>query len=153
MDSFIRKGFYTIGALKTNRIIYPCVIRQKVSEFALYLRKTDQDVSLVTVGSREFYVYRYEGGLNEIPNVVVIISYPKAAFGDPKALGVFISTNVGISTQEILDTYIKRWQSKYFSARVKIHGNQSSKTSQIHEGSSRHPNIIFEIARLDVDLS
>ncbi|TGY97178.1 hypothetical protein E5329_05730 [Petralouisia muris] len=36
MDSFIRKGFYPIGALKTNRVIYPCGIRQKVSEFALH---------------------------------------------------------------------------------------------------------------------
>lgn len=29
MDRFIRKGFYTVGALKTNRILYPCGIRQK----------------------------------------------------------------------------------------------------------------------------
>ncbi|MFQ7288956.1 MAG: transposase [Lacrimispora saccharolytica] len=63
MDRFIRKGFYTVGALKTNRILYPCGIRQKASAFALHLRKTDPDVSLVTVGSREFYVYRYEGGV------------------------------------------------------------------------------------------
>ena len=109
MDSFIRKGFYTIGALKTNRVIYPCGIRQKVSEFALHLRKTDRAVSLVTVGGREFYVYRYEGELNDIPNAVVIISYPRESFGDPKALRVFISTNAGISTQEILDTYTERW--------------------------------------------
>ena len=107
MDSFIRKGFYTIGALKTNRIIYPCGLRQKVSEFALHLRKEDRNVSLVTVGSREFYVYRYEGELNNIANAVVIISYPKEAFGDPKALRVFISTNAGLSTQEILDSYTK----------------------------------------------
>ena len=33
MDSFIRKGFYTIGALKTNRILYPWGIRQKASLF------------------------------------------------------------------------------------------------------------------------
>ena len=105
MDSFIRKGFYTIGALKTNRVIYPCGIRQKVSEFALHLRKTDRAVSLVTVGGREFYVYRYEGELNDNTNAEVMISYPREAFGDPKALRVFISTNVGISTQEILDTY------------------------------------------------
>lgn len=104
MDSFIQKGFYTIGALKTNRIIYPCGIRQKASDFALHLRKTDSDVSLVTVGSREFYVYRYEGELNDVPNAVVLLSYPKEAFGHPKALRIFISTNAGLSTQEILDT-------------------------------------------------
>ena len=43
MDSFIQKGFYTIGALKTNRIIYPFEIRQKVSDFALHLRKIFRD--------------------------------------------------------------------------------------------------------------
>ena len=103
MDSFIQKGFYTIGALKTNRIIYPCGIRQKASDFALHLRKTDKNVSLVTVGGRKFYVYRYEGKLNDIPNAAVILSYPQEAFGNPRALRVFISTNVGLSTQEILD--------------------------------------------------
>lgn len=119
MDSFIRKGFYTIGALKTNRVIYPCGVRQKVSEFALHLKKTDRDVSLVTVGSREFYVYRYEGALNDIPNAVVIISYPKEAFGNPKALRVFISTNAGISTQELLETYTKRWPIEIFFRQSK----------------------------------
>ena len=54
MDGFIQKGFYTIGALKTNRIIYSCGIRQKVSGFALHLRKADADVSLVTVVERKF---------------------------------------------------------------------------------------------------
>ena len=119
MESFIRKGFYTIGALKTNRVIYPCGIRQKVSEFALHLRKTDRAVSLVTVGGREFYVYRYEGELNDIPNAVVIISYPREAFGNPKSLRVFISTNAGISTQEILDTYTERWPIELFFRQSK----------------------------------
>ena len=114
MDSFAQKGFYTIGALKTNRILYPCGIRQKASEFALHLRKTDPNVNLVTVGNREFYVYRYEGELNDIPNAVVLISYPKEAFGNAKALRVFISTNVGLSTQNILEEYIKRWPIELF---------------------------------------
>ena len=71
MNCFIQKGFHTIGALKTNRIIYPCGIRKKASEFATYLRKQDADVSLVTVRHRQFYVYRYEGKLNDIENAVV----------------------------------------------------------------------------------
>lgn len=119
MDSFIRKGFYTIGALRTNRIIYPCGIRRKVSEFALHLRKTDPNVSLVTVDGRGFYVYRYEGKLNDIPNAVVLLSYPEEAFGVPKALRVFISTNVGLSTQDILDTYTKRWPIELFFRQSK----------------------------------
>ena len=119
MDRFIRKGFYTVGALKTNRILYPCGIRQKASAFALHLRKTDPDVSLVTVGSREFYVYRYEGELNGIPNAAVILSYPKDGFGNPKALRVFLSTNAELSTQEILDTYTKRWPIELFFRQSK----------------------------------
>ena len=75
MDAFIKKGFYTIGALKTNRIVYPCGIKQKISGFALHLRKIDSNVSLVTAGSRSYYVYRYEGNLNGIDNAVVLISF------------------------------------------------------------------------------
>ena len=119
MNSFTQKGFYTIGALKTNRIIYPCGIRKKVSEFALHIRKTDSNVNLVTVGKREFYVYRYEGELTDVPNAVVLLSYPKEAFGNAKALRVFISTNVGLSTQEILDMYTKRWQIELFFRQSK----------------------------------
>ncbi len=109
MDAFIKKGFYTIGALKTNRILYPRGIRQKISEFALHLRKTDAGVSLVTVGSQSYYVYRYEGNLNGIDDAVALISYPKDAFHAPKALRAFISTDVSLSTREILDRYVERW--------------------------------------------
>ena len=68
----------------------------------------------MTVGGREFYVYRYEGKLNDIPNAAVILSYPKEAFGNPRALRVFISTNAELSTQEILDTYSRRWPIELF---------------------------------------
>ena len=114
MDSFIKKGFYTIGALKTNRIIYPCGIRRKVSGFAACIDKQDAAVSLVTVERRKFYVYRYEGELNDIPNAAVVISYPKEAFSNPNALRVFISTDVSLTTQEILDIYTCRWQVELF---------------------------------------
>jgi hypothetical protein len=81
MEAFIRKGFYTIGALKTNRILYPHGIKQKLSELALHIRKKDAAVSsLVTAYSRKYYVYRYEGNLNGIENAVVLITYPKDAF-------------------------------------------------------------------------
>ena len=119
MDAFIKKGFYTIGALKTNRILYPCGIKQKVSEFALHLRKTDAAVSLVTVGSRSYYVYRYEGNLNGIENAVVLITYPKDAFQVPKVLRAFISTDVSLSTKEILDKYADRWPMELFFRQSK----------------------------------
>ena len=45
-------------------------------------------------------MYRYEGNLNGIENAVVLLSYPEKAFGNPKALRAFISTNAALSTQE-----------------------------------------------------
>ena len=112
MESFLKKGFYTIGALRTNRILYPDGIRSKASEIAKTLKPSD--TSLVTVGGREFYIWRYEGHLNGITNAVVLLSYPKNAFGQKQALRMFISTNVGLSTQEILDLYVKRWPIEVF---------------------------------------
>ena len=91
MDAFIKKGFYTISALKKNWIPYPCGIKQKINELALHLRKTDSDVSLVTVGNQSYYVYQYERSLNGIDNAAVLITYPKDAFHAHKALHAFIS--------------------------------------------------------------
>lgn len=71
-------------------------------------------MNIVTVCNREFYIYRYEGHLNDVENAVVLLSYPKEAFGQAKALRVFISTNVDLSTQEILDTYTERWNIELF---------------------------------------
>lgn len=119
MDCFAKKGFYTIGALKTNRILYPCGIRQKASAFALHVRKTDPNISLVTVDKRQFYVYRYEGNLNDVPNTVVLLSYPTPCFGIPKALRIFVSTNAALSTQEILRLYTQRWQIELFFRQSK----------------------------------
>lgn len=119
MDAFVKKGFYTIGALKTNRVLYPCGIKQRINEFALHLRKTDAAVSLVTVGSRSYYVYRYEGNLNGIEDAVVLISYPKDAFHLPKALRAFISTDISLSTREILDKYVERWPVELFFRQSK----------------------------------
>ena len=68
----------------------------------------------MTVGGREYYVYRYEGNLNGLENAVVMISYPKDAFHNPKALRVFTSTDVSLSTKEILEIYTKRWPMEVF---------------------------------------
>lgn len=75
MDSFIRKSFYTIGALKISRFIYLCGIRQKASSHPWLLKVN---------------IWKLE------------------------ALRIFISTNARLSTQEILDTYTKRWSIEFF---------------------------------------
>jgi len=119
MDAFMAKGFYTIGALKTNRVIFPAGIRQQIAQFAQFIWKTDSNVNLVTVGKRQYYVFRYEGNLNDLEDAVVLISYPKDAFGFPHALRAFICTNCSLSTQEILDLYLERWPIEIFFRQVK----------------------------------
>ena len=63
----------------------------------------------MTVKQRQYYVYRYEGNLNGIENAVVLLTYPKNAFGKEKSLRAFISTNTAISDEEILNLYVTRW--------------------------------------------
>ena len=119
IDSFLVKGFYTVGAIKTNRLIYPCGIKQQIGQFASNIHKMDTNVNLVTVGERKYYVYRYEGSLKDIESAVVLISYPRDAFGVPSAVRAFISTNVDLSTEEILEQYVARWPIEVFFRQAK----------------------------------
>ena len=73
----------------------------------------------MTVGSRKYSVYRYEGSLNGIENAVVLISYPKDAFQVSKAVRAFISTDVSLTTREILDKYVERWPIEVFFRQSK----------------------------------
>lgn len=114
MDAFAQKGFATIGALRTNRIIYPNQIRQQAKQFAPGICKNDPNVSLVTVGRRNYYVYRYQGQISGHDDAVVLLSYPENAFGAAKVLRVFISTHTELSAQEILSLYANRWSIEVF---------------------------------------
>lgn len=114
MGAFAQKGFETIGALRTNRIIYPNQTRQQAKQFAPGICKNDPNVSLVTVGKRNYYVYRYQGQINGHDDAVVLLSYPEHAFGEAKALRVFISTRTELSAQGILSLYANRWSIEVF---------------------------------------
>ena len=109
INTFVQKGFHTIGALKTNRLLYPSGMKKKLSELAAELSVTEKGFDLVTVKKRKYYVYRYEGNLNGIENAVVLLSYPEKAFGNPKALQAFLSTDVSLSVDETLSYYAGRW--------------------------------------------
>ena len=100
-------------------MLYPFGIRKKLSKFAALLSVTHSDFNLVTVKSKNYYVYRYEGKLNGIENAVVLLSYPEKAFGNPKALRAFLSTDVSLSTGEILSFYVCRWQIEVFFRQCK----------------------------------
>lgn len=119
INTFATKGFHTIGALKTNRMLYPCGIKKKLSEFAAGLSLSRSDFRLVTVKKQKYYVYRYEGNLNKIENAVVLLSYPQKAFGNPKALRAFISTDTSLTTEEILSYYVCRWSIEIFFRQCK----------------------------------
>lgn len=119
MDVFATKGFYTVGALKSNRILYPCGVKMNVCEFA----RTLSHIALfhiVTVKGRKYYVYRYEGRLNDIENAVVLICYPVSAFAQEKALRTFICTNADLaSDEEILNLYAVRWEIEVYFRNCK----------------------------------
>ena len=113
-DSFIGKGFYAVGALKTNRIIYPFGVRYSIRQFAEKLKENADLFCTVTVKGRKYNIYRYEGNLNGIDNAVVLLSIPVGAMSNSKALRAFISTDASLSTEEILDFYVNRWEIEVF---------------------------------------
>ncbi|MDE7242567.1 MAG: hypothetical protein K2O18_01125, partial [Oscillospiraceae bacterium] len=73
MDTFLGKGFCTIGGLKSNRIPYPYGTKLSVSELAGKFEEAQcrELFHIVTVKGRRYWVYRYEGRLNKIENAVV----------------------------------------------------------------------------------
>lgn len=74
MEIAFGQGMHVIGALKTNRIIYPAGIRSQVKQFAPHIDLEETD--LVTVGQEPYRVYRYEGVLNKLDLGVVVLCWP-----------------------------------------------------------------------------
>lgn len=72
IEAHFKKGYHFIGGLKTNRIIYPQGIRTSLKDFANHIKK--DDVRLVTVNHQFYWVYRYEGALNDLDNATVLFS-------------------------------------------------------------------------------
>ena len=103
--------------LKTKEL--PVGFKKKLNEFAALLSITRSNFHLVTVKKQKYYVYRYEGKLNGIENAVVLLSYPEKAFGNPKALRAFLSTDVSLSVGETLSYYAGRWPIEIFFRQCK----------------------------------
>ena len=104
----VEKGITMIGALKSNRILYPDGKRCPASEYALSL--PNGQYHLVKVGGHEYWVHRYEGALNGIGHAAVLLSYPKNAFGKGQALRLFLCSDSSFSDEEILSHYTRRWK-------------------------------------------
>lgn len=118
LAAYATRGYHCIGAIKTNRIIYPQGIKINISNFAQHIEKSD--VNLVTVNSSKYWVYRYEGSLNNIDNAIIVFSWPENAFGVSKALKSFICTDVSLDTTTILEYYTNRWPVEVFFKHEKV---------------------------------
>lgn len=117
INAHFKKGFHLIGALKTNRVIYPKGISIQIKDFTQYIEKND--VYLVTVNNSKYWVYRYEGNLNGIDDAVVLLCWPENAFKKEKALHAFLCTDTELDTQTILEYYSKRWPIEIFFRQTK----------------------------------
>lgn len=117
IEAHFKKGYHLIGALKTNRVIYPQGLRIQVKDFQTYIE--ENDVHLVTVGRSSYWVYRYEGALNGIDHAVVLLCWPKDRFKEPNSLHAFLCTDTELDTQTILEYYSQRWPIEIFFRQSK----------------------------------
>ncbi len=118
-DKALEKNITLIGAMKTNRILYPDGHRCSALDYAAVL--PNGQYHLVTVGGHEYWIHRYEGALNGIDKAVVLLSYPKDAFGNKKALRVFICSDSDLSDEEILSHYTHRWKIEVMFKQQKMY--------------------------------
>nr|WP_286910319.1 transposase [Clostridium sp. UBA1652] len=109
-DASEKAGYSYIGALKTNRVIFPKGHERlgiKLHSFATSLNIEDFD--LVTVKGKQYYIYNYVGNLKDRKNISIVLSYPKDAFQKDKALKAFISLDKSLTPLDILAQYTDRW--------------------------------------------
>ena len=115
-------GSSLIGAMKANRILCPDGYRCSAQDLAATL--PNGQCHLVTVGSHEYWFHRYDGALNGIDKAVVLLSYPKSAFGNKNALRVFICSDCGLADETILGHYTHRWKIEVMFKQQKRTGTQ-----------------------------
>ena len=73
----------------------------------------------MTVKGRKYYVYRYEGNLNGIPNAVVLLTFPEGKLFQADALRAFLCTDASLSDAQILSLYVQRWAIEVFFREAK----------------------------------
>jgi len=132
INAHFKKGYHLIGALKTNRVIYPKGISIQIKEFTQYIEKND--VCLVTVNNSKYWVYRYEGHLNGVDNAIVLLCWHESAFKKEGALHAFLCTDTELSNQTILEYYSKRWPIEVFFRQTK--NNLGLNTYQVRSTKS-----------------
>lgn len=119
LDACKEKGCHLIGAMKTNRILYPNGKRTSAADLASSLDKSC--FHPVTVKGHAYMVYRYEGTLNKISHAVVLLTYPEGALGKKDALRVFLCSDTSLTDEKILEYYSHRWAIEVFFRSLKCH--------------------------------
>lgn len=109
-NSAKKSSFSYIGALKTNRVIFPKGHERLGIKLHKFAESLDiSDFNLVTVKKKEYYIYTYYGNLKDRKNVSIVISYPKDSFQEKGCLKTFISLDESLKPLEILTQYSDRW--------------------------------------------
>lgn len=173
-NSSIKAGYSYIGALKTNRVIFPkghTRLGIKLHKFATTLNIDDFD--LVTVKDKQYYIYNYVGDLKDRKNVSIVLSYPKDSFQKEGALKTFISLDISLKPLDILTQYTDRWAIEPFFRDCKsylgLNGYQvrSEKSinryltimiinytyCKLYSNSSYHFNTGYKCAKKDLEKS
>lgn len=127
LHSCEKKGCFLIGAMKTNRILYPNGQRTPALDYARHL--LPDQFHPVTVKGRTYLVHRYEGPLNKIPHAVVLLSYPADAFHCLHALRLFLCSDSSLDDDTILAYYSNRWSIEVMFRSQKRYMTWASKAS------------------------
>lgn len=93
-----------------------------------------EDVRRVIANGISYWMYRYEGALNDIENAVALLCWPEQAFGVPKAPRAFLCTDVPLNTETISTYYSKRWPIDIFFRQSK--NNLGFDTYQVHSATA-----------------
>lgn len=102
-----RRGFFYIGGLKMNAIVYPWGHRSSVKMLAHSLRP--EDLHSVTVAGKRYDVFVYEGKVSKINNAQVILSWENGYHPNELPF-VLVCTDVSLDPVTVLTYYGKRWE-------------------------------------------
>ncbi|MGL4335957.1 MAG: IS701 family transposase [Turicibacter sp.] len=113
-------NFYYMGALKTNRKIFPKGHRPKGIQLKAFAKTLNlKNLDLVTVEDDSYYTYTYLGKVKGGFKVKIILSWPEDSVLNPSTLRCFISHDINNSTKQILKHYKKRWPIETFFRETK----------------------------------
>lgn len=101
----ISMGYHTIGMIKSNRVIYPGGIKTNIKIFSQLIHK--DETYPITMDGVTYYLYRYEGKINDVENTVILFSRTKEDSLDQPVL--IVSTDVILDDAKVIEYYQKHW--------------------------------------------